>query len=139
VSKEYKILDHPADIGIEACGSNLAEAFSSAAAGLMSVILDLSTVSPTEEKEIVVTADDEEQLLVKWLSEILYLYDGRRFVCREFEISGFEPTCLHAVVRGEEFSESKHRTKIDVKAVTYHQLLVEEKEGEGLVRVFLDI
>jgi protein archease len=136
---KYKIIDHPSDVGIEARGLNLAEAFSSAASGLMSIILDLNTVSPTEEKEIIITADDEGQLLVKWLSEILYLYDGTRFVCKEFKIQGLEPTCLRALVRGEEFSEAKHRTKLDVKAITYHQLLVEENDKGGLVRVYVDI
>jgi SHS2 domain-containing protein len=139
MNKEFKILDHPADLGIEARGPTLAEAFSTAAVGLMSVILDLSTVSPKEEKEIIVTAGDVEQLLVKWLSEILYLYDGRRFVCKEFAIHRLEPTGLRAVVRGEEFSEAKHRTKLDVKAITYHQLLVEEKNDGGLIRVYVDI
>jgi SHS2 domain-containing protein len=139
MNKEFKILDHPADLGIEARGSTLAEAFSSAAIGLMSVILDLSAVSPADEKEIIVTAGDVEQLLVKWLSEILYLYDGRRFISKEFIIHDFEPTRLRAVVRGENFSEAKHRTRLEVKAITYHQLLVEEKIEGGLVRFYVDI
>lgn len=139
MKEDFKILDHPADLGIEARGTTLAEAFSSAAVGLMSVILDLSTVSPDEEMEVIITAGDADQLLVKWLSEILYLYDGRRFVCREFAIRDFELTCLRALVRGEEFSEKKHRAKMDVKAITYHQLLVEEKDDGGLIRVYFDI
>ena len=135
----FRILEHPSDLGIEARGSSLPETFAAAATGLMSVILDLSTVIPTAEKEIMVKAGDIEQLLVKWLSEILYLYDGGNFVCKEFEIQSLQPNLLCAVVRGTEFSNVKHRTKLDIKAITYHQLVVEEKNDGCLVRVFVDV
>ncbi len=40
----YLILDHPADLGIEARGRTLAEAFEQAARGLISVIVDPDSV-----------------------------------------------------------------------------------------------
>lgn len=135
----FTILDHPADLGIEARGASLAEAFQNAAVGLMSIIIDLATVEARETRTVQLRAPDRDQLLVKWLSEILYLYDGQDFVSKEFAIGRLEPTMLEAVIRGEEFSRPKHSTKLDVKAVTYHQLLVQENEKGGLVRVYLDI
>jgi SHS2 domain-containing protein len=136
---DYKILEHPSDLGIEARGASLAEAFQNAAQGLMSIILDLSSVEPSEERELAINSSDLDQLLVNWLSEILYLYDGQRFICRDFIIQKLTPTGLKAKVRGEIFSENTHRTKLDVKAVTYHQLFVQENKNGGLVRVYLDI
>jgi len=135
----FKILEHPSDLGIEARGASLAEAFQNAAAGLMSVIADTSTVGTHELREVNISAADRGQLLVKWLSEILYLYDGQQFVCKEFIIHHFDDTAINATVKGEKLSELKHRTKIDVKAITYHQLVVEEENNSGLVRVFIDI
>jgi SHS2 domain-containing protein len=46
---------------------------------------------------------------------------------------------LRATVVGETFVAEKHVTRLDVKAVTYHQLVVEETKGECRIRVFLDI
>jgi len=135
----FKILEHPADVGIEASGASLREAFEHAATGLMSIILDLSLVEVQESKIIKLHANDAEQLLVRWLSEILYLFDGKGFVPKEFSISSLSPTSLTALIRGEQFSATMHRTKLDVKAVTYHQVMVRDDNDGAYVRVFLDI
>lgn len=139
MNPKYTILEHPADIGIEAQGSTLAEAFQNAATALMSIIIDLTTIDSVETRSVKITASDRDQLLIKWLSEILYLYDGQGFVCNEFTIDKLKSTYLSAKIGGENFSGSKHKTKLDVKAVTYHQLKIEEKDGKVIVRVFLDI
>lgn len=135
----YVILDHPADMGIEAYGKNLNEAFQEAAIALTSIILDASSIEPIETQTIEIAASDYEHLLVKWLAEILYLYDGKNFVCAEFDVENISPNFLKAKVKGENFDNQKHLTKLDVKAITYHQILVHSNEERGLVRVFLDI
>ena len=138
-STGFALIDHPADLGIEAWGRTLAEAFEQSALGLISVILDVVTVEASESREISLQGSDPEHLLVKWLTEILYLYDGQRFVCARFEIVELTPRELRAKILGEPFSEEKHTTRLDVKAITYHQLLVQGSEQGGRVRVFLDI
>ncbi len=135
----YVILDHPADLGIEAYGNNLNEAFQEAAIALTSIILDASSIEPIETQTIEISATDYEHLLVKWLAEILYLYDGKNFVCAEFDIENISQNFLKAKVEGETFDSQKHPTKLDVKAITYHQILVHSNEERGLIRVFLDI
>src|SRR5438034_1223378 len=112
----FVILDHPADLGMEAHGKTLAESFEQAALGLMSVIVDLTTVEPTQSREVHLKSADVEQLLVKWLAEILYLYDGQGFVASKFTITKIAADQLEAVVHGETLSAAKHRTKLDVKA-----------------------
>jgi SHS2 domain-containing protein len=136
---QWTILEHPSDIGVEACGESLNDAFQSAAEGMMAVILDVSAIQPSSEQHIYLTASDREQLLVKWLSEILYLYDGKGFVCGDFNILEFTQTTLRAIVRGEPFDQNKHKPKLDLKAVTYHQILISETQAGGMVRVFFDI
>lgn len=135
----YAILDHPADLGIEAVGNTHAEAFEQAAHALMSVILDPSRIACREERSVSVSASDGEHLLVRWLSEVLYLFDGERFAGGGFRVVRFSPTSLEAVVRGETFRPDRHTTRLDVKAVTYHQLAVTERDGGVVLRVVLDI
>jgi SHS2 domain-containing protein len=139
MTHSFVILDHPADLGIEATGRSLSEAFENAAAGLMSVILDPETVAACETRTIALDGADREQLLVKWLSEILYLYDGERFAAVEFSVADLGDTSLKADIRGEPFVPGRHVSRMDVKAVTYHQLSVEGGPAGGRVRVFLDI
>ena len=135
----FTILEHPADMGIEARGETVSQAFEQSAIGLMSIIVELSSVSIKDEQTIELHASDREQLLVKWLTEILYLYDGQQFVSKKFHIDELTNTSLHATIRGEPLSAEKHQTLLDVKAITYHQLLIEEQEHQSIIRVFLDI
>ena len=135
----FRILDHPADLGIEAYGKTVAEAFEQAALGLVSIIVDASSVEARECREVTLRGSDREQLLVRWLQEILYLYDGEHFIGGRFQISQLEPGWLQALVYGEPFDPKHHQTRLDVKAVTYHQLKVLEGTGNSSVRVFLDI
>jgi SHS2 domain-containing protein len=135
----FTILEHPSDLGIEARGVTLQDSFERAAEGMMSVIVDVSTIESRQEKKISIEAFDKEQLLVRWLSEILYLYDGQKFLSKEFHIKEFSSKKLIAQVEGEPFDAIKHRSKLDVKAVTYHQLEVRESNNDAYVRVYLDI
>lgn len=137
--RRYEILEHPSDVGIDARGGSLQEAFEEAARGLMAIILDPGTVRPLTAVPVSINASDREQLLFRWLSEILFLYDGKRFPCAEFSIHELGPTWLVATVRGEELDTIRHHTRLDVKAVTYHQLRVQEAVGDSRVRFFLDI
>ena len=138
-STGYVLLDHPADLGIEAFGRDLAAAFVQAALALMSVILDPGKIDCTQSRAIVLEGVDREHLLVKWLTEVLYLYDGQNFAVGNFVISEFSSTRLKATLTGEPFDAIKHAPRLDVKAITYHQLLVEEAAEVARVRIFLDI
>jgi SHS2 domain-containing protein len=139
MDQKYTILEHPADLGIEAVGKNLAEAFEQAALGLMSIMIDHSTLSPVERRMLELQAANGEQLLVNWLSEILYWFDGEKFAGKGFHIQTIAPDYLKGWVLGERIDPRKHSTRLDVKAITYHQIQVEENEQGGRVRVFLDI
>jgi protein archease len=138
-SAGYVLLDHPADVGIEAFGKDLSGAFVQAALALMSVILDPGKIDCTQSRAIFLEGVDIEHLLMKWLTEVLYLYDGQGFAAGHFVISELSSTRLMATLSGERFDAIKHAPRLDVKAITYHQLLVEEVAEGARVRVFFDI
>lgn len=135
----FEVLEHPADIGILSFGPTLKEAFAESARGLMFVILDVTSVRPSDARRIRLQAVDSEQLLVKWLSEILYLYDGERFAACEFQILQLTENWLEATVRGEPLDPNRHRVSLDVKAITYHQLSISQSQKGAEIRVFLDV
>jgi SHS2 domain-containing protein len=135
----YRILEHPADVGIEVHGKSLREVFEYAALGLMSIIVDPTGIDPVEQRFLAITGTDLENLLVKWLSEILYLYDGQEFVLSDVTIERISPRRIEAFVTGDIVDPGRHQFRTDVKAVTYHQLKVEEREDGCMARVFLDI
>src|SRR5438094_4976728 len=138
MKRGHSILEHPADVGIEARGASLREAFEEAAIALVNLLLEPSVPAPSESRSLTITAPDQDQLLVRWLSEILYLCDGQAFVPTEFSIHGLTATNLTATVRGEPRSP-KHHPRVDVKAITYHQLTLCADRNGASVRVFLDV
>jgi len=139
VARGFKILEHPADIGVEAEGRDMREAFEEAARGLLSTLVAPGSVRPLTVRNIQLDGRDSENLLVRWLSEILYLLDGERFLVANPAIESLTPNRLIASVVGEMFDPSKHQILLDVKAITYHQLSVNCSEDVCKVQVFFDI
>jgi SHS2 domain-containing protein len=135
----YRILEHPSDTGIEAWGADLSQAFRQAALGMVSIVVDPASVQSSIQKEIAIEGSDLENLLVRWLSEILYLYDGEDFLVGQIELHELSSTKLRAVVLGERVDEQRHSLRMDVKAVTYHQVSVDVGSSGCAVRVFLDV
>lgn len=135
----FEILEHPADIGFRAFGFNLPDLFANAALALLSIAGDPAAAEPRQEYHLAVESGDRESLLVDWLSEVLYWWDGKRVAFREFRIGNFTDRSLEAVVLGEPREAERHRAKLIVKAVTYHQLKIEQAGGGWIAEVYLDI
>jgi SHS2 domain-containing protein len=145
------LLDHTADVGIEARGKTLKEAFENAARGMMMLMMNLDTVTVKEYRTITIEAPDRDSLLVRWLSELLYLFDAEKFIACTCEIQLLHSNGLSATVGGELLDHEKHETNVYVKAVTYHQLSIDSAsrfsgtsgtggtEHQTVIRVYLDI
>ena len=139
VSRPFEILEHPADIGFRAFGATLPELFSEAAMAMLAIAGDPEAAQPRESYLLAVQSGDRESLLFDWLSEVLYWFDGKRIAFREFEVTKFSDTSLEATAAGEPRDAERHRARLIVKAVTYHQLKIEQREGLWVAEVFLDI
>jgi len=135
----FRTLEHPADVGFEAFGATREEAFANAARALMNVIVDLDTIQPCAEVPLQIHGPDPEDLLVNWLSEILYLHDAEGWLFRDFEIRSLQNDSLSAVAHGEKFQRLRHQAKLLVKAITYHQLALEETARGWRAQVYVDI
>ena len=137
--KTFELIDHTADVGIKAYGKNLSEAFENAARGMFNVIANDSEIENTGQYNIELQADNMEQLLVDWLSELLFLHSANNLVFGFFKVNLDEKNNkLSATVFGEKISVSKHKIETEVKAVTYHMLSV-KKTKPCNVQVLFDI
>jgi SHS2 domain-containing protein len=135
--KNYEIIEHTADVGVKAYGKTVAEAFSHAAEGMFDIITDESPIDPVGEYEIILDAPDLEQLLVDWLSHLLYLNGAQELVFGRFDVT-ITGTHLSAHVYGETYDTKKHKMGVEIKAVTYHILQVHQ-EDPVFVQVLFDI
>jgi SHS2 domain-containing protein len=138
MEKEFEILNHTADVGIIAYGSNTQEAFANAAKGMFSLITELEDIEETEYRDIKLTSSDQESLLVEWLNELIYLFDVENIIFKRFDIKQLSNTNLTARIYGEKVDKSRHELKVGIKAATYHMLRIDKSNG-CRVQVLFDI
>ena len=125
----YKFIDHTADIAFEANGKTLEELFESAALAVFDTMVDLNTVIGNEKKIIRLEAASIERLFLDFLEELIFLKDFKYMVFNKFEVK-INNNRLDAVLHGDKINPSKHKLKVDVKAVTMHKFKLEKvKEG----------
>jgi len=137
--KTYELIEHTADVGIKAYGKNISESFENAAKGMFDIITDKSEIETVGEYKIHLEAQDLEQLLVDWLSELLFLNSAKNLVFSFFKVELDEKSnSLSAHVFGEKYDISKHKIGTEIKAVTYHILEVRNKRPYH-VQILFDI
>lgn len=135
--KHYELIEHTADVGVKAYGKDIAEAFVHAAEAMFDIITDSSTIHTVGQFDISLEAQDLEQLLVDWLSELLFLNGAYNLLFGKFQVK-IEGNRLSAHVSGEKYDSKKHKRGLEIKAVTYHILKVSEK-NPVFVQVLFDI
>ena len=137
--KAFEIIDHAADVGIIAYGTDVEELFSNAALALFSLITEPERVEEKLHLNLEVSSEDTDSLLIEWLNELIYFFDAKHMLFNRFDIGNVTHNELKATCYGEGFDPMKHKIKIGVKAATYHMLKL-DKNGDGYrARIILDI
>ncbi len=137
----YKTLDHATDAFIEVTANNIEEAFRIAAQSVIDTTLDPSTIQEIEEKEISASGKDLRYLLFNWLEELVFLLITEGFAIRRvrdvrIERKGEEARMdtrfvIYASALGEPLDLSKHKFRVEIKAPTFYEMEIEEKQQEG--------
>ena len=138
--KPYEIIEHTADIGVRGFGRTREELFAHLAQGMFSLIVPPEEVRATETTTVVIHSHGWDNLLISWLKDLLYLFDTRRFLGREFSLTTLEPNRLEAVVSGERLDDRRHHVDKEVKAVTYCDFdFRQDASGRWTAQVIFDI
>lgn len=132
--KRFEEIEHTADWAFRAYGRDLKELFENAAFAVFTLEDAVPKLSPAT-RQVNVHGIDYESLLVNWLSELLFLQETRGETYSEFHITSLSPTGLKATISG---SPSGPLNKF-VKAVTYHDLQIEETTEGWQATVVVDV
>ena len=135
-----KNFEHTADIGIEVETSNISRAFEEAALGFSEIITGGNLPKEFISNDVSMESDNLDSLLVHFISYLIVLFDTDLFISgfAKIEISQGENFLLKGILKGDIYDQSKHGYGVEIKAVSYHQLLVEEGPPSRL-RVILDL
>ncbi|MDZ7332117.1 MAG: archease [candidate division KSB1 bacterium] len=137
--QRYISLDHTGDIRLKIFGKSLPDLFVNAAYALFDTITEANRIDAQLSDEIIVSGIDREELLVNWLSELNYLFVTEGKVFNRFEIDRFKDTELHGMAIGEKFNSHKHPLRAEVKAVTFHDLMIQKVGDHWETNVVFDI
>lgn len=136
----YQVIDHTADIGIRVEAGSLPDLFVEAAEATFDLLVfSKRAYIPAVEVPIELSAPALDQLFVRWLQEVLFIFEARRLVLTRFWIDDISETHLAGAARGQKFDADRHSQKLDIKAVTYHKLKVREEGGIWRAEVIFDI
>jgi len=135
----YRTFDHTADLGLIVMGKSKGDLYENAAVAVFDIITDLGRVEARETRRISVEGDGLEDLLINYLREILYLYNGERWLLKEIRVIRADDNMLEAEARGEPLDGRKHEIRKEIKAVTYHQARVRKMKKGWEARVIFDV
>ena len=138
-SARVELLDHTADVGVRVHADSPAAAFAAVAEAMFDVMVDRDQIEEVRTWEVRVEAEGWEDLLVVWLEELLYRYEMDLLVAHRCHIVELSPTRLLATLHGDRLDRPKHDIGVQIKAVTYHQLVAEEAEEGFVTQVIFDI
>ena len=141
MKKFYELINHTADLGIKVEGNNLAQLFKNAAFALIHLIF--GQIPEPDEKAtnipVSIKGEDLSDLMVNWLSEVLYLFEGEKKVVCDIEVRQISEKKLYAILTITEFDRKKHPVQYEIKAVTYHQLSVVQKDSKWIATIIFDV
>jgi SHS2 domain-containing protein len=136
----FELLEHTGDLGLQVWSSSLEGIFATAAQGLFYVISELKNVEAQKRLEIQLEAESLEELFVRWLNHLNFLFVTEEMLfCRFDPIKIVNNTHLSATVSGESISMEKHEILREIKAVTYHQLNLKQVETGWFAQVIFDL
>ena len=136
----YKFLDHATDAIIEINTKNLKEAFSTAADAVINLTIDQNKVEEKDTKEFTSQGKDLYYLLFSWLEEIPFILITEGFAIKriEFNIEKKDSYKISAKAFGETLDLKKHNFKVEIKAPTFYEMIIENKE-QVYMKFLLDL
>lgn len=137
MTEHYHLLDHTADLRIRVTGSDPANLFKNAGLALFDVITKSDRLEPKAEIEVNVSGADRADLMVNFLRELLYLWTGKQQLVHTINILKISDTAICARISTDGYQPDRHHIRLEIKAVTYHQINVSQtREGWQAIVVF---
>ena len=134
----YQTIDHTADIGIAVQADNVETLFTEAARALSELIFDQRAFTATETVSLAVKGRDWPDLMINWLRELLFLWNGDNRIIGPVTIRRIEPFTVEATVPVDNTPCDPHDIFNEIKAVTYHQIQVEKQASGWRARIIFD-
>jgi len=135
----FRILPHTSEIVLEVTAPDWASFFCAAAEGLLALYAPSTRGLGVKKMTRALKAPTPEDLLVAWLSELMFLIATKRWIPTAIAVGPAGPRSLRAQLRGDQVPEGRLRLAREIKAATYHGLSVARTRNGLRARVILDV
>lgn len=137
----FEFVDHTADVAVRLRAEDERGIFGDATRALLSLLIeepDSLGGGPVAFRELSLSAEDGEALLIDYLNELIFLFDTRRLLGTALDIRHLDvgrPAVLRAALATRVFDPGKQAAKAEVKAATFHGMKLSKVSGgiEALV------
>lgn len=135
----YRMMDHTADLAMEVFGRDPWELYANAAGALYDILVQGPTAGDCEERSFNIGGADRADLMVNWLRELLFLWNGRQQVVNRVTIEALSETFMKAKAMTADYDPDRHRILREIKAVTYHRVAVQQHKSAWRAQIYFDV
>jgi SHS2 domain-containing protein len=139
MDKKYRVTKHHSELAVRITGSSQADLFANSAYALFDVMTDPAAIEIKERIPLEVEGSDRDDLMVNWMRELLYLYQGSGYLLKEFKISQVKDTIVKAEVCGEKIDPDRHEIKQEITAVAYHQSRMTKTGNQWTAQLIFEV
>jgi protein archease len=136
---KYRLTRRQSEVAVRVTGGSQADLFANSAFALFDVMADVEKIEIKERMNLEVEGTDRDDLLVNWMRELLYLYQGSGYLLREFNIREVRDTLVKAEVCGEKIDPDRHEIKQEIGSVAFHKSRMEKTGNQWTAQVIFKL
>jgi SHS2 domain-containing protein len=137
--KSYRVTKRQSELAVRVTGNSQAELFANSAFALFDVMTDnIDTIEIKEKMPLEVEGADRDDLMINWMRELLYLYQGSGYLLKQFEIREVKDTVVKAEVCGEKIDPDRHEIKQEIAAVAYQHGRMEKTGNQWIAQLVFE-
>jgi SHS2 domain-containing protein len=137
--KNYRITTHQNELAVRIVGNSQADLFANSGFALFDVMSDIDKIEAAERLSLEVEGSDRDDVMVNWIRELLYLYQGGGYLLKEFKINEVNDTSVKAEVAGEKIDPDRHEIKQEIAAVAFHKSRMQKTGNRWIAQVIFEI
>ena len=138
--KNYRITKRQSELAVRVVGNTQADLFANSALAPFDVMVaDVGNIESKERLPLEVEGTDRDDLMVNWVRELLYLYQGSGYLLREFLIREVKDTIVKAEVAGEKIDPDRHEIQQEIAAVAFHKSRMEKTGNQWTAHLIFEV
>ena len=137
--KNYRITTHQNELAVRIVGNSQADLFANSGFALFDVISDIDKIEAAERLSLEVEGSDRDDLMVNWIRELLYLYQGSGYLLKEFKINKVKDTSVKGEVAGEKIDPDRHEIKQEIATVAEHKSRMQKTGEQWVAQVIFEL